>query len=111
MDRQPPKFDHLQTLNSNIKVGSVTSLPYCSQTLISSNYNSSTLDGSNSTTTTQEEIHHGTVKRKGSNDSSGRNDRRGSNFQSYDQNPSNNIHQQHQQVGVSKTLPNKNATG
>ena len=111
IERQPPKFDNLQTLNSKIKVGSVTSLPYCSQTLISSNYNSSTLDGSNSTTTTQGESCHGTVKRKSSNDSSGRNDRRGSNFQSYDQNQNNNIHQQHQQVGVSKTLPNKNATG
>ena len=111
MDRQAPKFDHLQTLNSNIKVGSVTSLPYCSQTLISSNYNSSTLDGSNSTTTTHEEIHHGTVKRKSSNDSSGRTARHGSNFKSYEQNANNKILLQQQQHGGSKTLPNKNANG
>ena len=111
IDRQTPKFDNLQTLNSqNSKIGSVTSLPYCSQTLISSNYNSSTLDGSNSTTTTHEES-HGRVMRKSSNDSSGRTVRRGSNFKSYEPNANNNIHLQSQQVGNSKTLPNKNANG
>ena len=110
IDRQP-KFDNLQVLQASAKKsGSVTSLPYCSQTLASSNY-SSTLEGSNSTTTTQEGS-HGMVMRKSSNDSSdSKNIRRTSHLRSLEQNQNSNVRLQSQLPGGSKTLPNKNQNG
>ena len=110
IDRQQLGFDNLQAIQPRAKTGSVTSLPYCSQTLISSNY-SSTLEGSNSTTTTNEGNHR-MVQRKTSNDSAKGNVRRGTHLKSLEQNQQTNVYLPSSQLpGTSKTLPNKNQNG
>ena len=131
MERQQQKmvFENLQKLQSNVKIGSITSLPYCSQTLVSSNY-SSTLEGSNSTTTTMTTHDVNTsakmvVKRKNSNNdndsledrvhqkrSGVKHDRRGNSgvrkHSSHHNPDATNIHLKPQLPIASKTLPHPN---